>query len=209
MPTVSNSLSRRVEAGVLLARQDAVAVGVGLAEEARHVLLPLLAGDVAVLVEVPGDGGECELALDGWRRGEQGRRARAAAAGRGNGGEAGDDRQHRSDPVARLRPARHAWLPPALLATDIVASVVCRPAPRRFPPPASTSWHACCNQLGEISRLDRLWDSPPTTSQDDRQASDNAHSLPWGKKRGNWPWLVSSQGLFVGCLRNNRARRDH
>ena len=50
--------------GEFRSRQVAVAIGVGLAKEAADLALPLIAGDIAVLVEVPGDGGGHELALN-------------------------------------------------------------------------------------------------------------------------------------------------
>ena len=95
------------ERGELLAGEKPVAVGVGVAEEAGHILLPLIAGDVAVLVEVPGDGGEGELALDRRRGGE-----RPRVAG-GTGRERGSGQQQRepSAPASRTEPVRHCRCP--------------------------------------------------------------------------------------------------
>ena len=48
---------------VLVLREDAVVVAVGLAEEGGRVLFLFLASDVPVVIKIPGDDGSSELSF--------------------------------------------------------------------------------------------------------------------------------------------------
>src|SRR5262245_353302 len=67
---MSNSLSWRANLANSLGSRNPVVIGVGLAEEQGGVLPPLRAGDVAVVIEVPGDRGRSKLPFNGRSRGE-------------------------------------------------------------------------------------------------------------------------------------------